>query len=144
MLVNAMRFCVLAVVGLMLVGCGESSGLQGIDVPGTITLDGQPLDMGMVVLEPEKGGENRATQITPGGKFTVYGVVPGRYKVSVKTSMYARVASQQTVGGKAITRATQQQGTFRAVPAKFEDLNTSNLSAEVKPDEPITLELKSA
>lgn len=144
MFVNAMRLCALACVGLLLVGCGETSGLQGIDVPGTITLDGQPLDIGMVVLEPEGGGENRATQITPGGKFTVYGVVPGRYKVSVKTSMFARVAAQQTVGGKAITRASQQQGTFRAVPAKFEDLNTSNLSAEVKLNEPLTLDLKSA
>ena len=78
-----------------LVGCGrQGTRLEGIQATGTATLDGEPLEMGLIVFEPEGGGESSSSQITKDGSFKLYDIKPGRYKVAVKTSMYAGMADQ--------------------------------------------------
>lgn len=131
-----------------LAGCGQQgTQLKGIQATGTATLDGVPLEMGLIVFEPEGGGESASSQITKDGSFKLYDVKPGRYKVAVKTSMYAGMADQ---GKKAAAKAgdgrpvavRNLEGTLRAVPAKTETTETSGLTAEVKAGQPITIAIE--
>lgn len=131
-----------------LVGCGQQgTQLKGIQATGTATLDGVPLEMGLIVFEPEGGGESSSSQITKDGSFKLYDIKPGRYKVAVMTSMYAGMADQ---GKKAAAKAGEGrpvavrdlEGTVRAVPAKTEKAATSGLTAEVKAGQPITIAIE--
>ena len=131
-----------------LVGCGQQgTQLKGIQATGTATLDGVPLEMGLIVFEPEGGGESSSSQITKDGAFKLYDIKPGRYKVAVMTSMYAGMADQ---GKKAAAKAGEGrpvavrdlEGTVRAVPAKTEKAATSGLTAEVKAGQPITIAIE--
>jgi hypothetical protein len=131
----------------IVVGCGpQGTPSKGIQATGTATLDGTPLEMGLVVLEPEGGGESASGQIGKDGAFKLYDVKPGRYKAAVQTSMFAGMASQ---GKKAAAGAGDGRpvavrnldGTLRPVPAKFEKPATSGLSVEVKAGQPITIDV---
>jgi hypothetical protein len=131
-----------------LTGCGpQGTALKGIEATGTATLDGTPLEMGLIVFEPEGGGESSSSQITNDGSFKLYDIKPGRYKVAVLTSMYAGMAAQ---GKKAAAGAGEGRpvavrgldGTLRAVPAKTEKTDTSGLTAEVKAGQPITIAIE--
>lgn len=147
-----MRFAIpaapLLVALVALVGCGpQGTQLKGIQASGTATLDGEPLEMGLIVFEPEGGGESSSSQITKDGSFKLYDIKPGRYKVAVVTSMYAGMAAQ---GKKAAAAAGPDrpvavrdlEGTVRAVPAKTEKTATSGLTAEVKAGQPITIAIE--
>lgn len=137
---------ILAVAGLApSVGCApQGSPTKGIPATGTATLDGTPLEMGLVVLEPEGGGESASGQIAKDGSFKLYDVKPGRYKAAVQTSMFAGMAAQ---GKKAAAKAGEGrpvavrglEGTLRPVPAKYEKAETSGLVVEVKAGQPITI-----
>jgi nucleoid-associated protein YgaU len=131
----------------MLVGCGpRGTPSKGIQATGTATLDGTPLEMGLVVLEPEGGGESASGQIAKDGSFKLYDVKPGRYKVAVQTAMFAGMAAQ---GKKASAGAGDGRpvavrnldGTLRPVPAKFEKAATSGLSVEIKAGQPVTIDI---
>ena len=107
-------------------GCRPAAAVsKGIEAKGTATLDGTPLEMGLVVLEPEGGGESASGQIAKDGSFRLYDVRPGRYRAAVQTSMFAGMAAQ---GKKAAAGAGEGrpvavrglEGTLRPVPAKFE------------------------
>lgn len=126
-------------------GCApQGSPTKGIAATGTATLDGTPLEMGLVVLEPEAGGESASGQIAKDGSFKLYDVKPGRYKAAVQTSMFAGMAAQ---GKKSAAQAGEGRpvavrgldGTLRPVPAKFEKTATSGLVVEVKEGQPITI-----
>lgn len=125
-------------------GCGGKAD-QGIEITGNVALDGKPLEMGMVYLHPETGGPAENAPIVKDGTFKCYSIKPGRYKAAVQTSMYAAMADAQaknTGGGKAITMRPLD-GTYRAVPPKYEKPETSSLAVEVKAGEPVKLELNS-
>lgn len=89
--------CVLGLVAAA--GCG---GLKKVPVSGTATLDGQPLNAGVIHFypDPAKGNEHRVDSLGPvrGGKFTLVttavrdadsgsGVPVGWYKVYLDTTM---------------------------------------------------------
>jgi hypothetical protein len=144
----------LAVVPILLalvavVGCGQQgTQLKGIQATGTATLDGTPLEMGLIVFEPEGGGESSSSQITKDGSFKLYDIKPGRYKVAVMTSMYAGMADQEkkaaaTAGPGRPVAVRDLEGTLRKVPAKTEKAETSGLVAEVKAGQPITIAIDS-
>lgn len=138
---------VVALVALV-VGCSpQGTALKGIEATGTATLDGTPLEMGLIVFEPEGGGESSSSQITKDGTFKLYDVKPGRYKVAVLTSMYAGMASQgkkaaATAGEGRPVAVRELDGTLRPVPAKTEKTETSGLTAEVKAGQPITIAIE--
>jgi len=146
-----MRFqsvsCIVALVALF-GGCSsQGTALKGIEATGTATLDGKPLEMGLIVFEPEGGGESSSSQITKDGTFKLYDVKPGRYKVAVLTSMYAGMASQgkkaaATAGEGRPVAVRELDGTLRPVPAKTEKTETSGLTAEVKAGQPITIAIE--
>ncbi len=145
--INSFRLPLLLLLVASLTGCGpQGSTTKGIQATGTAKLDGTPLEMGLVVLEPEAGGESASGQIAKDGSFKVYDVKPGRYKAAVQTSMFAGMAAQ---GKKAAAGAGEGRpvavrgldGTLRPVPAKFEKTATSGLTVEVKAGQPITIEV---
>ena len=132
---------------LALAGCGaKGTQTKGIAATGTATLDGTPLEMGIVVLQPEGGGESASGQISKDGTFKVHDVKPGRYKAAVQTSMFAGMASQ---GQKAAAKAGEGRpvavrpldGTLRPVPAKYEKTTTSELTVEVRAGQPIAIDV---
>ena len=84
---------------LAAVGCG---GMKKVPVSGTATLDGQPLNAGVIHFypDPAKGNEHRVDCLGPvrGGKFNLLttavrdadsgsGVPVGSYKVYLDTTM---------------------------------------------------------
>ena len=133
---------------LSLAGCAkQGSPTKGIAATGNATLDGTPLEMGLVVLEPEGGGESASGQIGKDGSFKLYDVKPGRYKAAVQTSMFAGMAAQ---GKQAAAKAGEGrpvavrglEGTLRPVPSKFEKAESSGLVVEVKAGQPITIAIE--
>ena len=142
------RCLALLPVLVAVVGCGQQgTQLKGIQASGTATLDGEPLEMGLIVFEPEGGGESSSSQITKDGSFKLYDIKPGRYKVAVVTSMYAGMAAQgkkaaATAGEGRPVAVRDLEGPVRSVPAKTEKALTSGLVAEVKAGEPITIAIQ--
>lgn len=84
----------LTLLGLFLLcGCGDSDTVKRVPVSGTVTLDGEPLPEGEIVLRPANGPgatdggkiENGAFsfEVTPGSKsieITAWREIPGSYQ----------------------------------------------------------------
>jgi len=123
---------VLASVG----GCGSGARpiAGSVGASGTVTLNGQPLEQGMVRFAPQGGKAQPATGQIKGGKFTMLttasspGVVIGKYKVSI-------------LSNKPFTPPTLEPGTppdpnakFEPesfIPKKYNDIKTSDLEVDV-------------
>lgn len=121
-------------------GCGSPSADEGITVTGTVTLDGQPLPVGQVVFEIVNSSEQRIGGIS-NGRFEVRGVPVGKVRAAVRTSMMqAQYAAQQKFAVKSGGKADQPD--FVAVPARYEDVGKSGLEFDIRPGQPITIELK--
>lgn len=73
---------VMVPLGCML-GCGSGENYQPIS--GSVTVDGQPLDSGVITLYPEGEGTTVGGEITD-GKFSLPqegGPIPGEYRVEI-------------------------------------------------------------
>ncbi len=115
---------------LGLAGCGDSQ--LGV-VSGTVTLDGRPLDQGLVVFEDREKGVSVNAAIEPDGSFVVKtydqtGLPPGEYMVAVKPG---QVGDGETplVGGP----MEAQPGGSVQIPARYGSTRTSGLTATVTP-----------
>ena len=83
-------------VGLLLLGlatgCGSGDGLDRQAISGIVTLDGRPLDVGAMLLEPtsfESGTGTAVGATVRRGEFRVpraQGPIPGRYRVRIYAS----------------------------------------------------------
>ena len=94
-----LRCCIVAVVGLILSGCGGYKPKAGVTVKGSIVKGGQPLqvprrDIGLGSVEVQlvpageiKGGGLETAMVAESGAFEMQGagrgVMPGKYKVVV-------------------------------------------------------------
>lgn len=126
---------------LLALGCGAStvSPTAGYDakIEGTITLDGTPMDMGMVIFE--KDGKSASSTISEGGKLLDDGGVPsGKVKVKVQTNMYAHMAGRGRnkpggPGAKGGGGPGGPPGEYRPVPKKYTEFDTSKLDYDLKP-----------
>ena len=65
---------------LLAAGCGRG-GL--IEITGTVTYDGQPIQKGCITLLPLKGDGPTAAAIVKDGKYTVR-VAPGQKRVQIE------------------------------------------------------------
>lgn len=129
------------VVLTLTTGCGGGSqqATAGYEakVSGTITLDGKPLDMGMVFFE--KDGKSGSSTISEGGKLLDDGGVPsGKVKVKVDASMYAYLSGRvkQPKGGANRMGGGGPggpPGEYREIPKKYRDFATSGLEFDLKP-----------
>jgi hypothetical protein len=81
-------FCRLALCAL-LVGCGSSkySGEERFPLEGSVTLDGQPVDLGSISFTPAGEGKGRASGgVITDGKYAVpeeKGANAGKYRVEI-------------------------------------------------------------
>ena len=124
------RFLLLLAVPILLglAGCGDSQ--VGV-VSGTVTLDGRPLDQGLVVFEDREKGVSVNAAIESDGSFVVKtydqaGLPPGEYTVAVKPG---QVGDGETpLVGDPIEA---QQGGSVEIPARYGSTRTSGLTATV-------------
>lgn len=132
----------LAVLAAAPMGC--DSGPPLAPVSGHVTLDGQPLGFGYVVLQPAVGRPSRG-EIGADGVFRVAtpdqepGVVIGPCRVSVYCyeGQSPQASSQQPAGDVSLGRSL--------IPVAYTRGGTSGLSIEVPPEgvEDFTIELSS-
>jgi hypothetical protein len=102
-----------------------------VKVQGTVTIDGKPLESGVVQFHPP-AGQVAAGEIGPGGAFTLTtrspgdGVLPGTYQATV-TAESADPAQQSLI------------------PLRYTRAGSSGLSVTIFPDSkaPVKLELVS-
>ncbi len=148
------KFCASVLAGCLAAaaGCGSAGPAVGSGqeshVTGTITLDGEPLDMGMVFFEA--GGKSGTGNIREGGTFADAGGVPsGTVKVKLSAQMYSYMAGRaRTKTGGAEAKGgggpPAQPGLYRVIPAKYMSFDTSKLTYDLKPgDNTIKIELSS-
>ena len=69
-----------------LAGCG-GSGIDRVEVSGTVTFDGKPLEQGSIEFQPIAAGPSAGGKIA-GGEFTIaedQGPSPGSYRVEIRS-----------------------------------------------------------
>ncbi len=130
----------LAVIALVSSGCGQGDGLPREPISGTVTLDGEPLELGSIQLYPTDQGAGIAVgEFIKDGRFEIardVGPIPGTYSVMI-------FAEGQAPDPNA-PPADEMPGEIQAKPAprtgripiryNFE----TELKAEVKAGEPNT------
>jgi len=107
----------------VLIGCGADR----VQMRGTVTYDGNPIDNGTIVFVPD-GGDSRpktATRITD-GKYEFepnFGPLPGKYKVEIT---WDKKTGRKISTGDADSRDETKQ----VLPSQFNTQTT--LTAEIK------------
>jgi hypothetical protein len=126
---------------VMASGCG-GQGKNEVTVRGKVTLDGNPLTMGLVVVEVEGHPEPRTTSLNQDGTFELTGVPGGTAKVAVRTShLQGAMAAQAKFAQKAGAKAEKQD--LVLVPRKYENTSTSGLVYTIEGGKELHIELKS-
>ena len=89
--VRGVEFLILGVM-VSLVGCSGGDGIERVDVTGTVTYQGQPVQEGTITFDPQGKGPVAGAQIT-GGTYqaTGRGAVPvGNYLVRISSTVEDR------------------------------------------------------
>lgn len=116
---NSLKFMLASMLCIGLVGCGNGER----SLTGTVTVDNQPIDDGMIVFAPSGEGDKRqkvAVQII-NGKYVVEsakGLTDGKYRVEI-TWMKKTGKKVPTGDG-----AEMRDESVQSLPAKF---NTSSM-----------------
>ncbi len=135
-----------AAIGLMMVvGCGDDSGLaKRYSVTGTVKYKGEPVPKGTITFTPAETGGRAAAGDIQNGKYSLSttgvandGALPGRYRVTV-TGVEVDTAEMKAIakGGQFHhdeVFAKSVKAAKKLVPSKYNLADTSDLSAEVKP-----------
>ena len=140
---NARSHCA-ASVGLavfLLAGCAADDGLNhGGELSGRVVLDGKPLGGGRVEVYSQDGRNTVACQIRPDGAYTVSEPPLGPCKIVVKTSQLRGSAPAKGekggtaagVGSRGMTLPQDVGLVFTPIPAKYEELTTTDLAVTVE------------
>jgi hypothetical protein len=91
-----MRFLLLIAL-LAAVGCGGSAG----PLSGTVTLDGQPIQDGSILLVPDGPSGTATGDAIQAGRYSLAGAqapAPGRYKVEVRAGKKSGRKVQKAMG----------------------------------------------
>jgi len=141
-----MRRLLLLVAALSLlgnIGCG-SGGIPGHKaVSGTVTLDGQPLDQGLIQFQPQgSGGVNGSARIEA-GKYALPeggGLPVGSYKVAISSTNAPAATSSDPM------EAMNQAGKAKAVeriPAQYNVKTTLTATVTEEGEQVFPFDLKS-
>ncbi len=134
---------------LLLTGCGGGT----TDVSGKVSFRGKALVYGTVVLL-DAGGTPKAGTIQPDGSFRITGVKIGPAKVAVTSlappgSESARKADPRDRGGddkppppEVAAVSPEVAKAWFPIPDKYGDPAKSELTADVKPGQPLDFDLK--
>lgn len=117
---RALFVCLVAIVSCFLAGCGQTT------VIGNITLDGTPLSKGDISFTPVSEGSVLTGQIDSSGNYqlrlgTGTAIPTGSYRVKI-------VAVEPV----APTRENPEPLPKLLTPARYGDVSTSGLTADVK------------
>jgi hypothetical protein len=133
-----MRFRIRSVVACLLLfssvvcfGCGSNAPIG--TVQGKVTLNGQPINGGRVVMVGEQPPVELAASIEADGSYKMRsyesdGLPPGRYKVAVSSQGIADGDEIALAGSPAPPEPAGPK-----IPRKYESVETSGLTADVKP-----------
>lgn len=111
-------------LALVATGCGRSVGL--VPVRGRVTIDGEPLTTGAVMLQPDAGPASQA-KINPDGSFCLGtfepedGAIPGRAVVRVVCRKDITPAGGERAFGPSL------------IPEHYTRFETSGLEVDVQP-----------
>jgi hypothetical protein len=128
---------VAVVLSLLSSGCTPKSGADTLPVSGAISLDGVPLDQGVIQFEPQPPGGKAVIAATPikDGKYQfpagAGGLLPGAYRVVISSVPSAAAMPSDPI--KAMEQASQPPPPDR-IPRKYNV--ESKLQAEVKAGTP--------
>lgn len=124
--------CLIAVV-LVIMGCAKTDGLNRVEVSGTVTFDGAPLESGSIAFIPDAG--TTAPSVggpIQAGKFhltTAEGPVAGKYKVMIRAS---RPTGRQVEAGPGASDPTAMVDEVEMfIPEKYN--SKTELTAEIGP-----------
>ncbi len=138
-----------------LAGCGaaddayKKSRPKTVNAMGSISYDGKPLDLAIIVLEPQaQGGVAAMGRSDANGKFSLDafppdpGAVPGSYRVSVKKTEPSKTAAADPADHDAPPPETE--GPKSLIPPEYNEFETSGLTLEVPAEgsDSLKLELK--
>ncbi len=142
-------------LGCLLAGvtaCSNSNPrfqVTGVEIEGLVTLDGKPLQIGMVQIVPESAmvsADSAVGMIGDDGRYSVSNVPVGIVKISVKTSHLKGMANagKMAPSRPGVSGAPHVTAQFVDVPKMYENPETSKLTATVtKGKNTVNLELKS-
>ena len=129
----------LAVLGLVVGGCGGNERLPTASVEGKVLYHGKPLEFGSVVFQPNSGPAAHGV-IQPDGTFRLStyvsddGATIGKHWVRIVCSEDQQPGYVRP--GPDLTRGRS------LIPEKYSHIGTSGLEVEVKPaNEPFVFEL---
>lgn len=112
-------------------GCAGSQGPETVEVTGTVTMDGNPVEGANVVFHPLEGGEGvlASQSVTNAeGQFQLTTHVGGgKYKPGIVAGKYAIVITKLDKAAISTTFAPPQN----LLPKKYSNPATSGLTAEV-------------
>jgi hypothetical protein len=137
-----MRRCLARFVGfsgltlsLACAGCGAGDELPRQAVSGTVTLNGQPLELGIIQFRPSSAVEPvPAGAEIKGGAFTIprdEGPTPGNYRVFINSSGPKKALTKAETSGEKMPGILPD-----LIPAKYN--SESTLTAKVAADKPNT------
>jgi hypothetical protein len=108
---RAISFALAATLCLALGGCGHSR----VAVHGTVTINGEPMDLGMITFVPEDANQTNVAGKVSDGKYSLdatRGPFPGKYHVQI---FWAKKTGRQVPNGE----GGMQDETAEGLPARF-------------------------
>jgi hypothetical protein len=115
--------CAFALVAFALTGCAPASGI----VQGKITVNGSPLQAGLITFQSEVGNHDAFSAAIQDGHYETGPIPTGPCKVTVVHSSVAKPAA----GGSDLNRV-RAAGAI-TVPEKYGRADTSGITVTVKP-----------
>lgn len=137
------QFVLMVLCAGLVIGCKTTQAdLTETVVTGEVTLDGKALTMGEVYFENDDGTKSGQGEIGADGKYRVPSAPLGPVKAAVRTSNHAQFAGTKTKEGRAVT-VGGRDGTYVAVPKRYEEVATAKLTYTLAKDAVIKIELTS-
>jgi len=134
-------FCMLVVGLVALSGCGKSDDppgqFNGVEITGTVTLDGKPVEAGIVTaLQADDLTKSSTGQLGPGGKFKIANCPVGQvaFTVNTKAAMGMEMQNFKNTKGKDPIKVTD-------VPTRYLDAKSAKLLFDVSAGSDVKLEL---
>jgi hypothetical protein len=127
-------------LGAAFIGCGSarSEGPQRVAVSGTVTLDGQPLENGVIrfIPHPDVKGPKASMSVTA-GRFEIpetAGPVAGRHRIEIESDDHGGIAPDDEAALKEMAAGKRKLAKPVKIPAIYNIRST--LERTVQSDSP--------